>query len=217
MRRVWAIADTHLSFAHPKPMDVFGDHWRDHPARIEKACRRVVEPDDFLLIPGDISWAMKRSDAEPDLAWLEALPGTKVLCKGNHDYWWDSDKSLNFPGLHDTPFVSSDGAVGVAGTRGWTLPDKASDEKIIGREVVRLSRRLEAIEGCIHKFAMIHYPPLDIFAPLLQKHNVEAILYGHLHRNGNESPPPELWHNLRALCVACDRLHFTPRLVATLP
>ena len=222
MRRIWALADTHLSFAKPKPMDIFGDHWRDHPARIAAACRAVVAPDDLLLMPGDLSWAMKRADAEPDLAWLAALPGVKVLCKGNHDYWWDSDKPLHFPGLHDTPFVSDDGRVGVAGTRGWFPPagtdtEKAQSEKIIAREVARLSRRLDAIRDCPTKLALIHYPPLDVFAPLLKQHGVETVLYGHLHLNGKDYPVPEHWHGLRALCVAADRLRFTPRLVATLP
>lgn len=202
-------------------MDVFGEHWRDHPAKIEKACRLAVAPDDLLLMPGDLSWATKRPDAAPDLEWLAALPGIKVLCKGNHDYWWDSDKSLDFPGLHDTPFVSDDGRVGVAGTRGWSSPEgsaleKAQDEKIIAREVARLSRRLEAIKGCPLKIALIHYPPLDDFAPLLKQHGVETVLYGHLHLNGRDYPLPERWHGLRALCVAADRLKFTPRLVAAL-
>jgi len=221
MQRIWALADTHLSFAKPKPMDIFGEHWRDHPARIEAACRAVVAPDDLLLMPGDLSWAMKRADAAPDLVWLAALPGVKVLCKGNHDYWWDSDKPLNHPGLHDTPFVSDDGRVGVAGTRGWfpatgTEGEKAQAEKIIAREVSRLSKRLDAIRDCPLKLALIHYPPLDIFAPLLQAHGVGTVLYGHLHLNGKDYPVPERWHGLRALCVAADRLRFTPRLIATL-
>ena len=224
MRRIWALADTHLSFAKPKPMDIFGEHWRDHPAKIEAACRTVIETDDLLLIPGDLSWALRRAGAEPDLAWLASLPGIKVLCKGNHDYWWDSDKSLDFPGLHDTPYISDDGQIGIAGTRGWELPEpgcseiqKAQCEKIIAREVSRLSKRLDAIGDCPVKIALVHYPPLDVFAPLLKAHGVETLLYGHLHLNGKDYPLPEKWKGIRALCVAADRLHFAPRLVASLP
>ena len=223
MRRVWAIADTHLSGAKPKPMDIFGAHWRDHPAKIETACRAVVEPDDLLLLPGDLSWAMKRADAEVDLQWLAALPGIKVLCKGNHDYWWDSDQPLGFPGLHDTPFITEEGQIGVAGTRGWALPpegstdaERAQYEKIIAREVSRLSKRLDAIAACPVKLVLIHYPPLEAFVPLLRAHGIQTVLYGHLHLNGRDSVPPEHWFGLRTLCVAADRLHFTPRLVCTL-
>lgn len=224
MPRIWAIADTHLSFAKPKPMDVFGAHWRDHPERIAQACRAVIEPDDLLLMPGDLSWALKRSDAEPDLEWLAGLPGIKVLCKGNHDYWWDSDRPLRHPGLHDTPFVSPDGRIGVAGTRGWyapapqmTVEERAQCEKIIAREAARLEKRLAALGDCETKVALIHYPPLSEFVPLLKAYGVETVLYGHLHLGGHDNPLPEHWHGLRALCVAADRLHFRPRLVATLP
>ncbi len=223
MRRIWGLADTHLSFAKPKPMDIFGTHWADHPAKILRACRAVVEPDDLLLMPGDLSWALKRADAEVDLAWLADLPGIKVLTKGNHDYWWDSDRALSFPGLHDTPYITNDGALGIAGTRGWFLPDSGSTdaeraqcEKIIAREVSRLSRRLDAIAHCPRKIALIHYPPLEAFVPLLKHHNVETVLYGHLHLNGRDSVPAEEWFGLRTLCVAADRLHFTPRLIGTL-
>ena len=147
-----------------------------------------------------------------------------MLCKGNHDFWWDSDKPLNYEGLHDTPFVSEDGQIGVAGTRGWvahpasgsTDAEKAQCEKIIAREVVRLTKRLEAIKDCPHKFALIHYPPLDVFAPILKQHGVKTVLYGHLHLSGKDYPVPERWQGLRALCVSADRLHFAPRLVTTL-
>jgi len=223
MRRVWAIADTHLSFAKPKPMDIFGEHWRDHPARLAASCRKVIAPTDLLLMPGDLSWAMKRSEVVPDLDFLAALPGIKVVCKGNHDYWWDSDRALDFPGLHDTPWLSEDAVVGVAGTRGWIAPtlqmtaeERTQCDKIGARELARLQRRLAGIASARHKFALIHYPPLDIFRATLALYGVQAILYGHLHLNGNEYPLPEQWHGLRALCVAADRLHFMPRLVATL-
>jgi predicted phosphohydrolase len=223
MRRIWGIADLHLSFAHPKPMDIFGDHWKDHANRIAGNCQKVIAPDDLLLIPGDLSWALKRPEAEPDLAWIATLPGVKVLAKGNHDFWWDSDKPLSYPGLHDTPYISDDGEIGVAGIRGWvepntlgTVTERAQADKIIAREQRRLEKRLKAIEGCKLKYALIHYPPLAAFVPLLREHGVDTILYGHLHMNRSNATPPEQWFGLRALCLACDRLNFTPRLVATL-
>ncbi len=221
-RRIWALGDTHLSFAQPKPMEIFGLQWENHPARIRAQCEKLIQPEDLLLIPGDLSWAMKRAEAEPDLAFLASLPGIKVVCKGNHDYWWDSDRPLRYEGLHDTPFAIGD-SVGVAGTRGWTAPgaaatpeERASTQKILTREVRRLQKRLEAISGCAHKYAMIHYPPLPEFVPLLREYGVEAILYGHLHLGGSESPLPEDWHGMKCYCVAADRVGFTPRLVATL-
>jgi hypothetical protein len=221
-RRIWGIADLHLSFAQPKPMDIFGPQWKDHAEKIRQNCEKLVESSDLLLIPGDISWAMRRAQAEPDLAYIATLPGTKVLCKGNHDYWWDSDRPLRFEGLHDTPYTIDD-RIGIAGTRGWTAAtpnmvaqERISTEKIAARELRRLQKRLDAIAGCEHKFAMIHYPPLPEFAPLLVEHEVEAVLYGHLHLGGSESPLPENWHGMKCFCVAADRIGFAPRLVATL-
>lgn len=213
MPRIWAIGDLHLSFARPKPMDIFGDLWRDHPAKIQRACEAVVAPDDLLLIPGDISWALKSADAEADLAWVAALPGVKVLIKGNHDFWWDSDKPLRFPGLHDTPFVSEDGQLGVAGTRGWEEAGQPNDAKTIGREVQRLEKRLAAIAHCPRRIVMTHYPPLPAFLPLLRAYEIDTVVYGHVHLNGADAPLPEEWHGLRALCVAADRVNFRPRLM----
>ena len=223
MTRIWALADPHLSFARPKPMDIFGEHWRNHAERIAEGCSSLMEEDDILLIPGDLSWALKRHDAEVDLDWLSKLPGTKVLCKGNHDYWWDSDTALGFPGLFDTPFRTADGLVGIAGTRGWTEPSPmmtdqeiAQANKILNREIARLAKRLELVSDCQIKIAMIHYPPSEVFLPTLEKYGVRTIVYGHLHSNGNDNPLPESWHGMKAYCVACDRIGFKPRLVATL-
>lgn len=221
--RIWGLSDTHLSFAHPKPMDIFGEHWRDHPDKIASACAAVIDPGDLLLMPGDLSWAMKRPEATQDLEWLAALPGIKVLSKGNHDYWWDSDKPLAFDGLHDTPHVSVDGSIGIAGTRGWTSPtpqmtadERQQCDKIISREVGRLTKRLAAIKDCPVKIALIHYPPIDEFAELLKSESVSTVLYGHLHVSSSESTPPENWHGMRSICVACDRIGFRPKLIMTI-
>jgi uncharacterized protein len=86
--RVWAISDLHLSGAKPKPMDIFGKNWKDHPEKIARSWRERVAPDDLVLCPGDISWAMTLEEAAPDLSYLEGLPGRKILLRGNHDYWW---------------------------------------------------------------------------------------------------------------------------------
>jgi predicted phosphohydrolase len=47
-----------------------------------------------VLLAGDISWAMRLDEAFIDLAWIDALPGTKVMIRGNHDYWWGSSKKM---------------------------------------------------------------------------------------------------------------------------
>jgi predicted phosphohydrolase len=126
--RIWAIGDLHLSFGVPdKSMDVFGPNWKDHAHRIAANWKAVVHPEDLVLIPGDISWAMKLEDAIADLQWIDALPGTKVLLKGNHDYWWGSLKQMARilpPSIHiiqNNAFLWKDVAIG--GARLWDTPE----------------------------------------------------------------------------------------------
>ena len=59
---VYAIADLHLP-AKQKPMDIFGEHWKDHCQRISRDWLERVAPDDLVLLPGDISWAMRLEEA----------------------------------------------------------------------------------------------------------------------------------------------------------
>ena len=77
-------------------------------------------------MPGDISWAMQLSDAQVDLDAIGALPGQKLLMRGNHDYWWGSlarvQRALpeGMHALQNDHFVYQGRAI--AGTRGWTCP-----------------------------------------------------------------------------------------------
>ena len=87
---IYAISDLHLSLAAPKQMDIFGKHWADHFEKIKENWIASVQPEDTVLIPGDLSWAMRMEDAMPDLDAICSLPGKKILLKGNHDYWWSA-------------------------------------------------------------------------------------------------------------------------------
>ena len=145
---VFAIADLHLSFGEgvDKPMDVFGSSWVNYEARLKEAWLDLVRPEDTVIIPGDISWALRLSDALPDLRWIAALPGEKVLLRGNHDLWWSSMAKMRGiePSLH---FLQNDSYLGegflVLGSRGWLCPGgkdftESEDGKIYGRELLRL-------------------------------------------------------------------------------
>lgn len=124
---IWAIADLHLSFGTPgKEMDIFGDHWKGWTDKIAAHWRGLVKPDDLVLIAGDISWAMRLADAKADLDWIGELPGTKVMIRGNHDYWWNSLKQIEAilpPSCHliqNNSFRWKDIIIG--GTRLWDVP-----------------------------------------------------------------------------------------------
>ena len=148
---IYAIGDLHLSGQSPKPMDIFGDHWTDHWPRIKESWQQAVSGDDVVLIPGDISWAMRLEEARCDLDAIGALPGRKIIMRGNHDYWWGSlsqVQSLLPPlmyALQNNSFVFEDCVIG--GTRGWLCPGNhyfsaPSDEKIYLREAGRLELSL---------------------------------------------------------------------------
>ena len=166
--KLFAIADLHLDSGGSKPMDVFGAQWAGHFEKISRDWRAKVGPQDLVLIPGDISWAMQLSGALPDLLAIGSLPGMKVLTRGNHDYWWSGISRLRSVLPEGMYAVQNDalrfGGVTVCGTRGWTLPGSqttAEDQKIFDREVGRLRLSLEAADrlGGL-KVAMLHYPPL---------------------------------------------------------
>ncbi|HSX37704.1 MAG TPA: metallophosphoesterase [Chlamydiales bacterium] len=132
---IWTIGDLHLSFGVPeKKMDIFGSAWENHAEKIATHWKALVHPEDLVLIPGDISWAMRLEEAAVDLAWIHHLPGTKVMIKGNHDYWWGSLKQVSAilpPSIHliqNNAFHWRDAAIG--GARLWDTPEYRFDQFI---------------------------------------------------------------------------------------
>lgn len=183
---VYAISDLHLSFAHPKPMDIFGPAWENHVDKLRRNWDRTVSPSDIVLMPGDLSWATRFSEAKPDLGFIQERPGRKVLIRGNHDYWWSRlatsrmqrtiDKDLTF--LQGTSVVMD--GVGITGTRGWRMdwemgarsgaeaqgsadpPDPEHSDKIFRRELAYLEHGLQSIpDSAETRIAMLHFPPFD--------------------------------------------------------
>ncbi len=92
---IFTIADLHLSFNNPKPMDIFGANWENHEEKIKKDWLKKVKEEDTVLLLGDFSWAMELKDTYKDFTYLSSLPGKKIMLKGNHDYWWNSLTKLN--------------------------------------------------------------------------------------------------------------------------
>lgn len=228
--RVFAIADLHLAYATPKPMTVFGANWAGHPDLIFTRWREVVGADDLVLLPGDLSWAMRLPDALTDLAPVAALPGTKMLLRGNHDYWWPGAAKLRAalpPGMlalqNDALRV---GNVVVCGTRGWVTPGhealNTEDARLLVREAERLRLSVTAAgrlrQPGDHLILMLHYPPASPPYPpnpltaVIEAARPDLIVYGHLH---GVSPERALRHvgRIPAQLVAADGLKFRPRLL----
>ncbi|MBR4073309.1 MAG: metallophosphoesterase, partial [Clostridia bacterium] len=93
---LYVLSDLHLSFGTDKPMDVFKG-WENHTDRISANWKRMIKDDDTVVLAGDTSWALKLEETEKDFSFLDALPGKKLILKGNHDFWWSTvSKIKNF-------------------------------------------------------------------------------------------------------------------------
>jgi predicted phosphohydrolase len=197
---VFAIGDLHLSGATPnKEMDVFGSGWEGHFDKISADWKQKVAENDVVLIPGDISWAMKLSDAQPDLCAIGALPGQKVLLRGNHDYWWDSLKKVRDAAPENCHILQNNcvvlGEYVFCGTRGWTLPQEKNfteqDRKIYERELLRLKMSLDSAKPHADKqmIVLMHYPPIyegqtdTGFTEIIRQYPAKEVCFGHLHGN----------------------------------
>lgn len=199
--KIFAISDLHLSIASDKPMNVFGGSWEGYWEKIKENWLNKVTENDVVLIAGDISWGMSLEQALPDLEAIAALPGKKVLTKGNHDYWWSTYKKITSLNLENMYFIQNNavkiGDYIFCGTRGWTVADddnfSPEDKKIYDREVIRLGLTLKSAEQLRVNgetiVGMIHYPPFNYrfedsdFTKLFEEYGVKKVIYGHLHGN----------------------------------
>lgn len=224
---IYAISDLHLGFAVDKSMDRFGPQWIDHPRKVAEAWQRCVGGGDTVLVCGDTSWAMRLEEARPDLEYVAALPGRKILLRGNHDYWWGSLSRLrqSLPtGLevlqHDSFVVEG---WSVCGSRGWMLPAPDSqprDVQIYERELGRLRLSLETTASGLPKLAMLHYPPYAVevgtsaVLDLLVQSGVTQCVYGHLHAVAPGTYPDGEHAGIRFHCVSADMVDFAPKRIA---
>lgn len=226
---VFTIADLHLSFGVNKPMDIFTG-WKNYTELIEKNWRKLVNENDAVVIAGDVSWGMTLEESKPDFAFLHNLPGTKILLKGNHDYWWNTknkmDSFLDENGLTSIKILNNnafeaDGKV-ICGTRGW-LYNSASDEdvKIMNREAGRLNLSLDAgekLDG--EKVVFLHYPPVydtmecKTVLDVMLERGIKRCYYGHIHgKHAAKKAPTGEYKGIKLQLVSCDYVQFMPVLV----
>ena len=228
---VYAIADLHLSHAVDKPMDIFGPRWERHTERIYEQWTDTVRAEDTVVVAGDLSWGMGIAEAEEDLRFLDALPGRKIVLKGNHDYWWMTMKKLREfrerIGLKTVSFLYNNAFAAeefvLCGTRGWLLENvpSAQDEKILLREAGRLQRSVDAgralLEECPERemLLFLHYPPAygnQRSGPILdviRESPATQVFYGHMHNADPARLVPQI-AGIPSRLIAADWLQFTP-------
>ena len=222
---LYAVGDLHLSFFRDKPMDIFGANWENHTEKIKKGFECVSE-NDTTVICGDISWGMNMEEAKEDFRFIDALPGRKIILKGNHDYWWSTaSKTHRFfeeNGIESIDILHNNffeyGEYALCGTRGWFYEEEKGvehDRKIMRRELMRLEASLEAA-GERKKLVFLHYPPIflkyrcDEILELLKKHEVRLCCYGHIHGKGCAASFNGWRDGTEFRLVSADHLDFTP-------
>ena len=227
---IFVIADLHLSFKNPKPMDIFGDNWENHAEKIKKDWITKVTEKDLVVLPGDFSWETYLEDTILDFEYINNLPGKKLMLKGNHDYWWTTITSMkkflqennftNIDFLYNNSFEFEEKIL--CGTRGWNITDEENNEKLINRELGRLELSLQ--DG-IKKYnegkeiiVFMHYPPItnnmiysgaeNKFINLMKKYNIKKCYYGHLHGQSIKEAVEGEIQGINFKLVSADSLDF---------
>ncbi len=223
---LYAIGDLHLSLGSNKPMDVFGGRWEGYVDKL-RAGFSVVRPEDTTVLLGDLSWALSMEEATQDFAFINEIPGRKIILKGNHDYWWSTaTKFYRFceaNGFSQMFILNNncyeyEGAA-LCGTRGWFFEEDAAvgshNDKVFKRELIRLETSLKAA-GEREKLCFLHYPPRyrgyecpEILA-LLAQYRVSLCCYGHLHGDSHKLAIQGCCGGTEFRLCAADFVHFQP-------
>ena len=222
---LYAIGDLHLCLGAPKPMDVFGGNWTGYMDKLKEGMDLITDADTTVLL-GDLSWALSLEESAADFAWINDIPGKKIILKGNHDYWWSTAAKFskfceangfeNMNLLNNNCFKYEDWAI--CGTRGWFFEEERSgahDEKVFKRELCRLEASLKAA-GEKRKMVFLHYPPrykgyeCKEILELLEKYEVRRCFYGHLHGGSHKLAMEGVWDSVEFRLVSADYLNFRP-------
>ena len=205
-------------------MDVFGGGWTGYVDKLKEGFSQI-RPEDTVVLCGDLSWAMGLEEAREDFAFLNALPGKKLLMKGNHDYWWNTAAKMErffqengfttFHLLHNNCHFYGD--IALCGTRGWFYEEdrEGHGTKIFNRELIRLEASLKA-GGEKEKFCFLHYPPLyqgyrcQEIIDLMERYGVTRCYYGHLHGGSHRLAASGQHGGIEYHLVSADYLGFRP-------
>lgn len=221
---IFVIGDLHLSLGADKPMEIFPG-WQGYLQKIETSWRALIAPEDTVVLAGDTSWAMKLEETAADFAFLQSLPGKKLIIKGNHDYWWNSAAKMqryfeaggfdSLAILHNNSFCVE--GLALCGTRSWMLAgEDPQDEKVRARELGRLRASLAAAAPGCERVVFLHYPPLvpggaaEEVVALLQEYGVRRCYYGHLHGASIRAARQGEIDGIRYKLVSADGLGFCP-------
>ena len=177
---LYAIGDLHLAFGSEikAPMQLMGKVWIDHEKKFKENCARELTDADTLVLVGDHSWGRNLEECALDLEYIMALPGRKILLRGNLEF------------LQNNYYAYGDYAL--VGTKGYCYEGKDTiehAEMLVERELERLRISFEAAKADgFRKYIMfLHYPPTNIFernsgfTKMAEKYGAEQVIYAHCH------------------------------------
>ncbi|MGL4361949.1 MAG: metallophosphoesterase [Cellulosilyticaceae bacterium] len=229
--KLFAIGDLHLAHQVDKPMQRFGNQWENHIQKIQDAWTKYVSEEDYVIICGDISWALKIEEAIEDLTFINKLPGHKICIRGNHDYWWGKINYINTL-FSNITFLQNDAIIvenwAICGCRGWNIPEDDEDKKnikIYEREKIRLLLSLDAAinKGAERIVVTQHYPPTTAtkkqsdITNIIKNYPVEYFVYGHLHdEKAWEQCLQGDFEQCKYSLVSADYLQFIPKYIMNL-
>lgn len=225
---LYVIGDLHLSLGSNKPMDIFGPKWENYTDKIANEFSQLI-PEDTIVLCGDTSWAMSLEEAKSDFAFIDSLPGRKIILKGNHDYWWTTaskmDKYIKAEGFNTLSFLhnnsfSYDG-ISICGSRGWFFEEETDNEhdiKMINREVLRLKKSLSEAEN-EEKIVFLHYPPVyrdyvcKEIINVMTEYGVKKCYYGHIHGYGHKNAYTGNYMGIEFRMISADFIGFKPEKI----
>ena len=222
--KIFSISDLHLDLNNTKPMNIFGPVWNNHTDKIVDSWNEQVTEEDVVILAGDYSWAMKLEEVVPDFEFLNKLKGTKIIIRGNHDYWWSSLAKVREK-LPERVYALQNDAIKIGeyifcGNRGWLIPEgkqnTEENQKIYAREVIRAELSLKAAKKLQTNNEEIifitHYPPFNNklepseYTKLIEESGVSKVVFGHLHGYIN---PKMLYNEINGVkyyLTSCDAL-----------
>ena len=219
---IYGISDLHLSFGTDKPMDIFRG-WNNHTERLFANWNRLVNENDTVVLPGDLSWGLKLEETKKDFEFLKTLKGKKILIKGNHDLWWSTAKKIHTffenENITDCEILFNNSIIAdgyaIAGTRGWFY-DNSGSQKVLLREAGRLETSIKsALSSGLPVLVFLHYPPVygdyacREILDVLKKYNIKDVYHGHIHGAGFNNAVKE-FEGINFHLISCDCTEFTP-------
>ena len=219
---IYSISDLHLDINNTKPMDIFGPVWHNYLDKIIDSWNSLVKDDDIVVLAGDFSWAMKLEEVEKDFDFLKNLKGTKILIRGNHDYWWSSVSRVRDKLPPNTYALQNDaikiGKFIFCGNRGWQIPegkfDTEENRKLYLRETIRLELSMKSakkLQTDNEEIVFItHYPPFNNkiepspYTKMLEEYGVSYVIFGHLHGYVNPKMLYNVINGIKYFLTSCD-------------